>query len=313
MLFTRDGLEMASHETVARLHATILEGSRALDLTCGIGADLIAFSRNQTSIGFDTNAEHVEYANHNLKVHGVRGRAINVDCTTVHPNSKKDVVFADPQRRSAGRRTLDPSEFQPNLGSILKQVERCRAGLIKLSPMLKDEFLDTLGGSVWFVSHQNQCCEALVFCNELSERGGGGAILAESQEFLESLPLYHSISDPLTYVFEANPAAIRGHCLGQFDLPGLGDSNGYLTSNNEISSPWLRQFEVIWHGHWRVDKVKEALEEANAKVTAVKCRGVDVDVIKVAKQVRTEGKRTSVLILYPIGKSIRAMVATESK
>lgn len=308
MLFTRDGLEMASHETVAKLHSSLIPSSRTVDLTCGIGADLTAFCRKGVSFGFDVNTEHVAYANHNLRVHGLRGRALILDSTTFDAK-ESDSLYFDPQRREGGRRTLNPYDFSPNVQEMVKRSTRSRTLLMKLSPMLQDDFLQSFGGKVWFVSHQRQCCESLIYlsCEEIYN--ADGAIMAESGEFIPSQPLESWVENPLAFVSEADPAAIRGHCLGNFSMAGLGSSNGYLTSNNLLESPWLRNYKVLWNGNWRADKVFGAMGDNNCRISAVKCRGVDVDVVKIAKDFKGTSGTPTVLILYPVAKVIKAIIA----
>src|SRR5687767_5373956 len=52
MLFTREALEQATHEELAHFHASQFpQRTRVADLTCGIGADLIALARNGEAVG----------------------------------------------------------------------------------------------------------------------------------------------------------------------------------------------------------------------------------------------------------------------
>lgn len=317
MLFTRNGLEMASHEVVAMFHAFLFERKRIWDLTCGIGSDLIAFARAADEfmdvpppIGLDTEGEHVLCAQHNLKVHGLRGRAILYDSTRFGDRAKDAGVFFDPQRRTHSGRTLNPGDFSPDIPTVLRHVGNAAEIAIKLSPMLSDEYLASLGGRTWFVSHNRQCCEALVLKNGLENFGRGGACHAETKEFLDTVALSECLDDPLAYVHEADPAAVRGHCLGAFKMPGLGDSNGYLTSTEPgKESVWFRSYRVHWSGPWRIDPVRKVAAQLNLKVEAVKCRGVDADVQAIKKALGPGGVLPAVLILYPVGRKRVAILA----
>lgn len=309
MLFTRDGLEMATHETVARLHASLFASPSVVDLTAGIGADLIALSSQRRAIGLDLNPEHVQYARHNLAIHGLKGKCFVNDSTAIAPRATNRGYFVDPQRRSHGKRTLDPEQFSPNIATILQVFDKSAELAMKLSPMLTDTFLQSLGGKVWFVSHQRQCCEALVLLGDLEGYGSGGAIHAESRKFLAAADLDEIVEDPLAFVHETDSAAIRAHCLGAFSFPGLGDSNGYLTSDQPSDSVWLRSYRVLWHGPWRPDKVKLALSELAVHVSAVKTRGVEADVVKVGKELSGQSGPACVVILYPCGRAVRAVIA----
>lgn len=309
MLFTRDGLEMASHETVAQLHASLFTSPSVVDLTTGIGSDLIALAGLRRAVGLDLDPEHVRYARHNLRVHGRTGKCFMKDCTTIAPIRKDRGYFVDPQRRTQGKRTLDPEQFSPNITTILQVLGNSNEVAMKLSPMLSDSFLNSLGGRVWFVSHQRQCCEALVLLGGLERLGIGGAIHAETRTFLPIADQQEILDEPLTYVHEADPAAIRAHCLGSFTAPGLGDSNGYLTSDEPSDSLWLRSYRILWSGPWRVDKAKQALANLGVQVTAVKTRGVEIDVTKVAKELGNHSGPPCVVMLYQSQRAIRAAIS----
>ncbi len=310
MLFDRDGLEMASHEAVARAAHLVGEpGEPVGDLTAGIGADLIALAGRGPAIGFEIDPERAELALHNLAVHGLTGEVKAEDCLAAE--WRFEAAFADPARRAGGRRTLDPGQFSPRLDALVDRMAGLREGLVKLSPMLDDGFLESLGPDRTFVSHAGECKEALVAAGRERRRRGVWALHVESGAWLEGggTPP-ESVEVPGEWVSEADPAGIRAHALGRLGLLGLGDSNGYLTGPGPLEGPWARgQFLVRWAGPWRVGPVKAALRGLGGRVTAVKSRGLDIDVRRVARDVAAEGGQELVLLLYPFGRAARAVLA----
>jgi SAM-dependent methyltransferase len=76
MYLTREGLEQATRASVARHRAArvALVGPSVVDLTCGIGGDLVAFARaGLTTAGVDTDPLRVEMARANLAALGLGG------------------------------------------------------------------------------------------------------------------------------------------------------------------------------------------------------------------------------------------------
>ncbi|MDQ1702094.1 MAG: hypothetical protein QOF57_1346, partial [Frankiaceae bacterium] len=72
MLFTRDGLEQASTEVVARHRAQRLAGlGRLADLCCGIGGDLVALAAGREVVAVDRDVTHLRLAEHNTQVYDV--------------------------------------------------------------------------------------------------------------------------------------------------------------------------------------------------------------------------------------------------
>ena len=95
---------------------------------------------------------------------------------------------------------------------------------------------------------------------------------------------------------------------GNFGLPQLGDSPGYLTGDNTVSSPWLRPYEVLYRDSSDFKRIKEFLRSNRLRVFEVKQRGAGVDPSSIIKQLKTEGEPVS-LIAWRVEKSVRYAVA----
>ncbi len=314
MLFDRDGLEMASHEELAESinPMAIPLDVRAADLTAGIGADLVGLAKGREAVGYETDPDRAFLCRHNLRIHGRLAEVREEDSLTSLWDF--DYAYADPARRLNGRRTLTPSDFSPPLGELTSRMRALRRGVVKLTPMLSDPLLASLSQDRVFVSHRGECKECLVTVGTepWTERSGVWSFEAGRQVWLPGeTPLGSSLTEPLAFVHEADPAVVRAHGLGNYGLPGLGDSNGYLTSGSVADpSVGLASFETRWTGSWRPAAVKQVLKSLSARVDAVKTRGVAVDVRKAASQVQTEGGEALVLILYPVSKQVRAVIGS---
>lgn len=307
MLFTRAGLEMASHESVSALHAGWMPPGPIADLTAGIGGDLLALAaRTADLVGLDTDPEALACARHNLGVHGLAADLRTADAELTDLPGR--ALFVDPMRRAGDKRTLDPFRFSPRLDRLRPRLAAAPAALIRLGPAIPDSFLGSLGGRVWFVSHARECCEALVALGDCGP-AGGGAVRVEGGLTLAPSPIATSLAEPLAWVMEGDPAATRAGALGGFGLPGLGDARGYLTAVAPVESHWLRPFKALWSGPYRPKSLRTALRELEAWPAAVKPKGVSLDPVAVAMVLGRHGERAVVVLLYPVGRSVRAVIA----
>ncbi|HEX8132098.1 MAG TPA: class I SAM-dependent methyltransferase, partial [Actinomycetes bacterium] len=105
MWFTREGLEQASAEPLARHRAARYAGfGRVADLCTGIGGDLCALAPGRAAVAVDLDPVHLRMARENARLHGAGGVA--AACADVRdlrlPSSM--AVFVDPARRAGGRR-----------------------------------------------------------------------------------------------------------------------------------------------------------------------------------------------------------------
>lgn len=316
MLFDRDGLEMASHEAVAKYHASqFAVGELVADLTCGIGSDLIELARRGPVIGFEIDPTRHAYALHNLDSHSVQAKIRNEDCLNIdwmqNPDCGADVhvctaAFADPARRSGGTRFVTPEDFSPNPTRLAEKMRDLRLCGIKLSPMLPDDFLESFGGKLEFVSFGRECREAVVWVGK--EAGGGRyAVHIESGERITSEPPPRSVQEPNEFLYDCDPASVRAHALGalcgKHDLVPLGDSNGYLTSNHLVVSPWLRGYRVVTHGRGDAKATQSQLTRLSASISEVKTRGVKEQADVIRNRFKSKGDRSLTLVVWPVGKS----------
>lgn len=327
MLFEREALEQATHEEVAKYHASRFPAeAQVADITCGIGSDLRAFI---SAIGFELDADRAFYARHNsnaeVRIDDGLGYVLSHDVP---------YIWADPDRRdSSGRRLADPSSYSPNPLDIPRDRELTG---IKLSPLLSDEYLTSVGDRVEFISYRGECREAIAWSGhaiqsddltglplwqerslrskietgESNEPSGIYAVRVENGATLSRKEIFDVEADPSEFIYDADPAAVRAHALGHFNLPQLGDSPGYLTGPL-IESDWLTPYQVVASGSFDVKRIKEALRTHGLRVFEVKQRGAGLDPATVMKQVKTDGDPVS-LIAWRVEKSVRFALATRA-
>ncbi len=305
MLFTREALEQATHEAVAAYHASLFpQGISRGDLTVGIGADLIALS---PASGFELDEERAAYARHNLSVYGKNSSVVVAD--SLEAVWEFDCAFADPARRVEGRRTLNIHEFSPDPVYVARRMAQLELGVIKLTPMLPDSILEALGEALEFISFGGECREALVITGKRVVPGRWAVHVESGERLRVSEPTVGAVTTPARYLYEADPAAIRAHALPtleqQYQLKPLGDSNGYLTSDEAIDSVWLKRYEVLYSGKADPSTTKRELQRIGAAKPILKQRGANQDLTKLAHAFKPQGSAQVALIIWPVEKSLR--------
>lgn len=316
MLFDRNGLEMSTHEGLAEYHASLFPaGVRVLDLTAGIGADLIALGRRGEAVGCEIDSGRAQLAIHNLMVHGVKAEVWAGDFrAAIDLEPESTCIYADPSRRESGRRTIDPAQFSPNPLELKDRFDRCPIGVLKLSPMLPDDFLESLGGRLEFLSYGGECREALIVLGSESVPGRY-AVLVEKRVKLEAQDHYISTVDaPHAYLYEADPAVVRAHCLAtlahDFGLEHLADSNGYLVCGHSVDSPWMVRYRVIESGRGDLREIRRRLAQLGASTPILKQKGAGLDLQKLHKALHSDGNLEVHIAFYRDGAALRHAILT---
>ena len=180
MLFTPDGLEQATRLAVAAHHAARYQRAgttRVADLGCGIGGDALALA----GLGLGVLAvERDETTAALATVNLMRVPEVTVRCADAREvdlvAEGVDGVFADPARRSGGRRLTDPEQWSPPLSTVLAWREQVPALGVKAAPGI-DHALLPADAHVQWVSVDGGVLEADIWCGPLALEGPGRSAL----------------------------------------------------------------------------------------------------------------------------------------
>ena len=180
MLFTPDGLEQATRLAVAAHHAARDQRAgttRVADLGCGIGGDALALA----GLGLGVLAVERDEATAALAtVNLMRFPEVTVRCADAREvdlvAEGVDGVFADPARRSGGRRLTDPEQWSPPLSTVLAWREQVPALGVKAAPGI-DHALLPADAHVQWVSVDGGVLEADIWCGPLALEGPGRSAL----------------------------------------------------------------------------------------------------------------------------------------
>ncbi|HYN17836.1 MAG TPA: class I SAM-dependent methyltransferase, partial [Actinomycetes bacterium] len=167
MWFTREGLEQASAEPLARHRAARYAGSPLVaDLCCGIGGDLCALAPGRDALAVDLDPVHLRMARENARVHGAgEVAAARADVRDLRP-SRSLAVFVDPARRAGGRR-LPAGESRPPLAWCLELAGRVAGVAIKAAPGLPLELVPD-GWEVELLADRRELKEAVLWSPALA-------------------------------------------------------------------------------------------------------------------------------------------------
>ena len=317
MLFTEEGLEQATRQQVAAWHAQkfLTHGIKSVtDLGCGIGGDTLAFAQ----AGLEVTAIEKDELTANI----AKQNLINYPMATVSHADALDIksesasFWLDPARRklsskAAGRVMLKPEDFSPNLDFAFEIGAKHTAG-IKLAGSLPHELIPEDCEANW-VSHNNELVETVLWFGELGESGKRSAlILADTITEYSGDLIQAPISEVGKYVYDPNPALVRSHLLGAFAIEnglwGIAPSIAYLSSDSELSSPWLRGFEVMESLPLDVKRIAKRMSELDIGTLEIKKRGVDITPEQLRPKLKLKGKNAATLILTRVGDARKALV-----
>lgn len=300
MLFVGEALEQATRHEVARYHASRFPaGELVADLTAGIGGDLAALMDRGPAVGFEIDLERAFCASFNTD-----GKVYQKDCFAT--NWDWQYAFADPGRRVEKSRNVALQDYQPSPIELARRMKQLRLGGMKLSPMNQDDVLEEFGGRLEFLSYGRECLEAVVWLGK-DAIPGRFAVHIETGEQLESSGERIETKQVWDFIFEADPAAIRAHCLhtlcNRHDLSELAETNGYLVGKNNVVSPWLSSFRILATAGFHERDLKSF-----GPISEIKTRGVPLDPAKLLHRAN-KSSTGNTLLLFKIDRSIHYALA----
>ncbi len=293
-LYDNVGLQQCSGEPTARYHATLLDGTRILDLTGGLGIDTVFFARRFAEVHYcerDPSLLALFRANRralgidNVVVHGGDG----LDVLSRFPEGYFDWVYADPSRRDEHGRHVMLQRCTPNIVEARPVLTRCTPRLcVKASPLLEPSSLaaDFPGiEQARFISVAGECRELLLVArlNEGGGRLGTFAVLLDSNgraafevsdgEATERCGITETIGP---VICDPDPAIHRAGLWRQvgarFGLESVNRTTGLLTGERVHDGFPGRAFAVTSVLVWRRMAVRRYLQEHGVTRATIGCR-----------------------------------------
>ena len=294
MYFTRETLEMATSEPVARYRAErFAQFDCVADLCSGIGGDAIALAFSGLSVvAVERDPLLLRMAEANLAAYGLSARFVNADLRTANLQHI-EAAFADPGRRQGSKRELSVENYEPPLAEL---VGRFPVGFplgVKLAPGVPREDLARYDAVPEFISLGGELKECCLWFGALKPDRTTATVLpgphrlrGDPNDIVPFGAIGSVIYDPDPAVsrsglLAALASAVKAH---QFD-PGVA----FLAGNERILTPFATAYIVEKALPFKPKLVGAWLRERGiGRITPVK-RGTDVDTDALVKSWKLKG------------------------
>ena len=330
MIFTEAGLEQASRLSVAALHANRFRQAgigEVADLGCGIGAESMALASLDINVkAFEIDEVTAAVATYNLSPFE-NAFVEQADVTTLDL-SKFEGLFFDPARRELGgpsreraTRKFDPAAFSPTFDFVVEAAAKKPTG-VKFGPGHPHEGIPANAEAQW-VSVDGDLVELGLWFGAVARPDVKRSALLISGSTKHEI-ISHSaerqdapIGELGDYVYEPDNSVVRSHLIGQLaeqiEAHLFAPEIAYLTSDKEISSPWLKGYKVLDNLVFDRKKLKAYLRERNIGVLEIKKRGSDIVPEQLRKELALKGEGAATLIVTRVGDAHRALVCEALK
>ncbi|WP_280318720.1 THUMP-like domain-containing protein [Nocardia wallacei] len=327
-LFTDDALQQATPSAVARHRARRLAGRDVHDVTCSIGAELVALQEVCPAvIGSDLDDVRLAMAAHNLSG---AGNVLLARADALAPCTTGTVVVADPARRSDGRRTHDPAKLQPPLPALIDAyrgrdlVVKCAPGLDfdgfaprRIGHPLRDSSpaagrtaAMTWAGEVEVVSLDGAVREACLWPSALTEPGVTRRATAlgsdgSSWSLTDAEPDDIPDRAPGEWIIDPDGAVVRAglvrHYAAKHRLWQLDPRIAYLTGDSVPTG--VRGFRVLDRLDFREKPLRAELHRRDCGPLEILTRGVDLDPDALRARLKPRGTHPHTLVITRIGRT----------
>lgn len=282
-IISEQGFEQCSSESTARAKFEGMQGSIAIDLTCGLGVDSYELSRHFDSVvSIEMDSLRYAIANYNFARLGAKNITLHNDSAehflelTSSRSMKVDLIYVDPSRKSGGeRRVFSLEESSPNILQIIDLLRNIsRNIIIKLSPMFDiDECFRVFGSSIdaQVVSLNGECKEMLVRIG----LGCSGSIIntiLKGNNFShykfanqDSKAVAQSSVFTPQYLFVPDVSFIKSRTLNNYltEFYSLSNVNneGYVLSETELKNFAGQGFKIFKIEPYQPKKIKKILKD----------------------------------------------------
>jgi SAM-dependent methyltransferase len=309
LYLTRQALEQASSWEVSSYRAGRYEGYPFLvDLGCSIGGDTFALAKIAPVLGVDLDPLRLGMAKANLAGLGLDRLAwvCQADITNPLPLSHAPVLpaspalFFDPSRRSGHRRIHSVRAYQPPLEVLREWLPVFPALGVKISPGVDLEELEGYDAEVEFISLHGELKEAVLWFGPMKTTHrratllpGPHSIFSNLDSRTSPLPYRLPLSNPLTYLYEPDPAVFRAGLLAELGArlgaAQLDPDIAYLTADRRQETPYARLWAVEAWFPFQLKRLRAYLRERHVGRVTVKKRGSPLEPEELTGKLRLSG------------------------
>ena len=305
MFFTRDGLEQASAEVVARHRAARYDGAVAghglvADLCCGIGGDLIALATGHPVRAVDRDPVHLRMALANAAAYGVAGQVqAEQQDVRLARLAGVDAAFIDPARRASGRR-LRPDAADPPLDWCLQLAAQVPLLGIKTAPGLAHDAVPP-GWELEFIAVGRDLKEAVAWSPALAQSATRATVLPGGHTLVPQPGPPVPVRPPGDFLLDPSPAVTRAGLVAELARVVGGwqidRQIAFLCTPSPVHTPFARTLRVIDSAPWRQRQLPARLRGLDIGAVDIRRRGLAGDVDQLRRQLKLSGQRPATLVM----------------
>jgi hypothetical protein len=305
-LFTDPAVQQATPSAVAAHRATRFTDRDVHDVTCSVGADLVALARvARRCVGSDLDPVRLAMAAHNTEAAGVRALLARADA--LRPVTRGTAVTADPARRDdSGRRRWQPADFAPPLDQLADTYRHADLA-VKCAPGL-DFAVTPWADEVELVSLDGQVREACLWTRGLATPGvrRRATVLRAGHPtwtVTDAEPDDCPVRPAGEWIVDPDGAVVRAglvrHYAARHGLGQLDERIAYLTG--DTPPPGVRAFRVLRQDHYTEKGLRAALRSLGVGRLEILVRGLDVDPNTLRRRLKLAGPVELTAVLTRIG------------
>lgn len=295
LLFEKTALEQSTSEIVAKYKAKNISGKKIIDLTGGLGIDIIYLSENfENAIYCEMNEvlfQIFKFNKNKLNLKNVELKLGNsIETLKEYPDEYFDWIYVDPARRDKTRRSVDLNYCKPNvvenIGLFLRKSSKI---CIKVSPAFDfteaQRLFENLEEYI-VISVNNECKEVLLIINKcnkditkkkavmLSSKTEYELTIKADEVFKKSI-----VEESLPYFFLPDKAIIKSELTekvaNQFSLKFANSETNYLLGNYAHNFPGM-VYKIIESSDFNDKEFKKILKNNNFKFNQVLCKNFGI-------------------------------------
>jgi SAM-dependent methyltransferase len=315
MFFTRDGLEQASAEVVARhRRGRYPAGGLLADLCCGIGGDLVVLAGGHQVRAVDADPVHLRMAAANAVAYGVAD-GVRFEHRDVRDTGLGGVTaaFIDPARRT-GRGRLRPGASEPPLAWCLDLAGQVSRLGIKAAPGIPRELVPP-GWETEFIAVGRELKEATLWSPALARSATRATILPGGHTLTPQPGPSVPVAPPSRYLLDPNPAVTRAGLVAELGrLVGgwqIDEQIAFLCTAEPVRTPFARTLRVLDSGRWHQRELSARLRALGIGSVDIRRRGLAGDVSQVRRQLKLSGPHRATLIMTRAGDRPWALICQD--